>query len=403
MKVKAVLKKGMSKEDVNTLVGEYIYFEDDIFLGSEYKHSWRCKCGNLFKRQWGNARYNSNFDCGCIRRNQEELKYKEEIESTDEYEYIRSFRKGDILPNGKTIRSRNQYVQIKHKYCNRIYEVQIASFARRGDRCTKCCGSYEKSFAHHVEVELGLKLEEVWDFEKNTVNPYHISKNAHLKVWIKCQNKDYNRFNKMEIKDYHGSYEVLCYTYADGQRCSYCNPTGKTPKIHLYDSFGYHNFDKVMSWHPDNDISPFRVSPRTDKKYKFICDMCNAKWESRLHHISNGRWCPVCAASKGEKRVKSWLDKNNFKSIHNEEYFKALVGIGGSPLRPDFILPDYKIWIEYDGEFHYKKMYKDDGYEILKIHDKRKDEYAKKHGWKMIRIPYWEFDNIENILEREIF
>ena len=45
-------------------------------------------------------------------------------------------------------------------------------------------------------------------------------------------------------------------------------------------------------------------------------------------------------------------------------------------------------------------MYDEDEYKTLKIHDKRKDEYAKKHGWKLIRIPYWEFDNIENILEK---
>ena len=25
-------------------------------------------------------------------------------------------------------------------------------------------------------------------------------------------------------------------------------------------------------------------------------------------------------------------------------------------------------------------------------------EYAKEHGWKLIRIPYWEYNNIENIL-----
>ena len=71
-------------------------------------------------------------------------------------------------------------------------------------------------------------------------------------------------------------------------------------------------------------------------------------------------------------------------------------------LRPDFILPDYKIWIEYDGEFHYEKMYEGDYSDEIRIHDKRKDEYAKKHGWKLIRIPYWEFDNIENILEKEL-
>ena len=34
--------------------------------------------------------------------------------------------------------------------------------------------------------------------------------------------------------------------------------------------------------------------------------------------------------------------------------------------------------------------------------DKIKDEYAKEHDWKLIRIPYWEYDNIENILIKEL-
>ena len=32
----------------------------------------------------------------------------------------------------------------------------------------------------------------------------------------------------------------------------------------------------------------------------------------------------------------------------------------------------------------------------------KKDKYAKKYGWKSIRIPYWEFDNVEKILNKEI-
>ena len=44
----------------------------------------------------------------------------------------------------------------------------------------------------------------------------------------------------------------------------------------------------------------------------------------------------------------------------------------------------------------------DDSFETLQAYDKRKDEYAKKNGWKLIRIPYWEFENIESILEKEL-
>jgi len=97
-----------------------------------------------------------------------------------------------------------------------------------------------------------------------------------------------------------------------------------------------------------------------------------------------------------------WLDKNNIMYIHDKSYFDDLIGCGNGLLKPDFILPNERIWIEYDGEFHYNKIYENDSYDIIQEHDKRKDEYAKEHNWKLIRIPYWEFDNIEEILEKEI-
>jgi hypothetical protein len=58
--------------------------------------------------------------------------------------------------------------------------------------------------------------------------------------------------------------------------------------------------------------------------------------------------------------------------------------------------------IEYDGEFHYKKFYEEQTFETGQYHDKLKDEYCLKHNIKLIRIPYWEFDNIENILMKEV-
>lgn len=74
-------------------------------------------------------------------------------------------------------------------------------------------------------------------------------------------------------------------------------------------------------------------------------------------------------------------------------------------LRPDFILPNEKVWIEYDGGQHFEwkeGMMSEEEYKISQNNDRIKNEYAKEHGWKLIRIPYWEFDNIEEILEKEI-
>mgnify|MGYP003302057174 CR=1 FL=1 len=125
-------------------------------------------------------------------------------------------------------------------------------------------------------------------------------------------------------------------------------------------------------------------------------------FEMRYSNFQQGNRCPICNISKGERKIIDWLKENEIVYIYDEPYFKDLLSPLGNPLRPDFILPDYKIWIEYDGEFHYNKMYNNDGYEALIVHDEIKNKYAKENGWKLIRIPYWEFDNIEEILKREL-
>ena len=58
--------------------------------------------------------------------------------------------------------------------------------------------------------------------------------------------------------------------------------------------------------------------------------------------------------------------------------------------------------IEYDGEFHYKNIFDDDKFKQRQEYDKRKDQYANDHNIELIRIPYWDFDNIEQILESRL-
>ena len=50
------LIKGMKKEEVNKLVFVWIEFLDEEYLGSKYKHNWKCTCGKVFKRDWGKIR-----------------------------------------------------------------------------------------------------------------------------------------------------------------------------------------------------------------------------------------------------------------------------------------------------------------------------------------------------------
>lgn len=137
--------------------------------------------------------------------------------------------------------------------------------------------------------------------------------------------------------------------------------------------------------------------------FTYINVICPNKheWKTRFYSFKGGCRCPFCNISKGERKIIDWLENNNIKYIYNKPYFNDLLSPLGNPLKPDFIIENKKIWIEYDGEFHYKKVYEEQNFTEIQIHDKTKDEYAKKNNWKLIRIPYWDFDNIEEIL-REV-
>ena len=68
-------------------------------------------------------------------------------------------------------------------------------------------------------------------------------------------------------------------------------------------------------------------------------------------------------------------------------------------------IDDLEALVEYDGEFHYNKHFKSrDELSLIKQsnRDAIKADFAKKNKIKLIRIPYWEFENINRILNKEL-
>lgn len=162
---------------------------------------------------------------------------------------------------------------------------------------------------------------------------------------------------------------------------------------------------KVKQVNPNIEVLCTYVNSRT--KIKCKCAVCEHEWEALPQNLLNGSGCPKCSTSKGEKRIAQYLDKLGIDYIYDKRYFKDLVSACGSLLRPDFIIPSLKIWIEYDGIQHFKptdftgKMSEQQLHEQFKIvqqNDQIKDQYAKDNNWTLIRIPFTEYDNIEQIL-----
>ena len=401
------------------------------------------------------------------------------INRGDNYKYIGTYKRNEITIDGKNKMMNHNYIRVKCRYWGKEYDVRLDRF-NEGSKCSYCCNKYENSFAYHIEIELGAKLEDYWDYEENgrrDINPWDIYKSSgKVKIWIWCQNKWYhgsyhttaNKFtskgtrcgfctnikvhpkdsfgqwlidtygndaiekywspknilNPFKIakgssstqvwilcqeKDYHndnGGYKILPNDFYQGHRCPYCNRN--SGKVHPNDSFGALYPSKAKYWSEKNDKSPFEVAPRSGDKYKFICEKCGKEFDRSLINLNvrnSGVFCQDCNNSQLEEITKQVLQKYNIKYIPQKEY-DGLIGLGNGNLSYDFYLPDYNLLIECQGEQHehyckgFHKNKKD--FERQLEHDRRKKQYTIDQNINFLEIWYYDIDNIEDILTKQL-
>ncbi len=99
-------------------------------------------------------------------------------------------------------------------------------------------------------------------------------------------------------------------------------------------------------------------------------------------------------ASRGQIKIEEILQEAGLNFV--EQYsFDDLITPSGHPLRFDFCVfddnGDIDFLIQYQGIQHYQPKSKFGGYAGLRkqqYNDMRKRQYCKKHGYKLIAIPY---------------
>ena len=240
-------------------------------------------------------------------------------ESEDKYVYIGSYKSKKTTIDGKKSKS---HIRVKCPYCNKEYDIRLDYF-KNGGKCTNCCHSYENSFAYYIQQELKEPLNKYWDWEKNDLNPYHITKCSHKKVWIKC-----------DKVDYHDGYLISICNFYNKNRCPQC--AKMSGKIHPKDSFGqwlidtYGNNAVEKYWSPKNTLDPFKITIQSHKKVWILCQDKNyhndyGGYEITCANFYNGNRCPYCNTHHGKvhpkdsfgalytEKAKYW-SKNNDKS-----------------------------------------------------------------------------------------
>ena len=111
-----------------------------------------------------------------------------------------------------------------------------------------------------------------------------------------------------------------------------------------------------------------------------------------------------CMKSHGEYYISTYLLSNSI-NFEKQKKFSDLLGVGGGNLSYDFYLPNHNMLIECQGEQHERPIEYFGGEEqfiIQQEHDKRKREYAKDNGYRLLEISYKDYNNIDNILTKAI-
>jgi hypothetical protein len=132
-------------------------------------------------------------------------------------------------------------------------------------------------------------------------------------------------------------------------------------------------------------------------------NVCGTEWEVRPDNLVNsGFGCPTCAKSKAEKYISALLKE---KGIYFSEQYIFPDCKNIEPLRFDFAIFDnvdktkLRCVVEYDGVFHFLNVVGEKHLQYQQTLDEIKNKYCKENNIKLIRIPYWDFKNIPNVVE----
>lgn len=242
---------------------------------------------------------------------------------------------------------------------------QTPYYHRSGQGCPKCVGK-------------GLSNENIiQDFKNIHGDKYDYSKvnyiNSSTKVTIICP--------------IHGEFGQTPNNHKSGQGCFKCNGNEKKNITDVLQSFKNIHGDKY-----DYSIVQY-INAHT--KIKIICPI-HGEFEQTPNNHRLGNGCPSCNESKGERKIRMWLEGNNIKYVPQHKFYDCKNIL---PLPFDFYLPEQNLCVEYNGLQHYKMVEHfggEEGFNQRQINDKIKMEYCKNNNIPLIIIKY--NDDINNKL-----
>lgn len=265
---------------------------------------------------------------------------------------------------------------------------QVALSHKQGRGCPKCKSEKLALIYKFSEEKFIEKAKKVHGNKYDYKSISYVNNNTKIKIICKK----------------HGVFEQSPASHLAGSGCPFCGDMSGGQKNRLTkkeflcramlihgDLYDYENSDYITHV----------------EKIKIRCKKHDLYFKQKPNNHLNGQGCPVCSLSLGEERIRLFLEKRGI-NYESEKRFKECKNIRVLPF--DFYLSKLNTAIEFDGLHHFYPVYfgssKKDSLEKnfnqMQIRDAIKTDFCQKSGIKLIRIPYFQFNQIEAILSKEL-
>jgi Zn finger protein HypA/HybF involved in hydrogenase expression len=284
----------------------------------------------------------------------------------------------EMKTNHPTLEVRSLYVNTRTKVdltctvCGLEFSATAGSlYMKHG--CPKCHGYLKKTHEEFIEEmsQKNPKIIVLGNYENN-----------HTKIDVKCKECGYE-------------WQATPNSLLSGGGCGKCYGHMRRTTEEFQ--------DELHKIYPTLTVIGEYINKETPIECR--CEICGLSFTKIPHSMLRQRvGCPSCTnrKSKGEQVISRWLTEHNIEYITSYSISDCK---DINPLPFDFYLPNFNMLIEYDGIQHYEVnefFGGEKGFNILNRHDEIKTQYCKDNKIELLRIPYWDFENINQILETKL-
>ncbi len=350
---------------------------------------WKClkeDCGEIFEAKWGNI-FSCNAGCSYCSGHRVGISNCLVTKNPDLAKEWHPTLNGDLTPWDVTC----GYDKNVWWLCEQNHEWEANIYNRNHHKsgCPFCAG--QRATNEHNLLISNPKLASEWNYEKNDKLPEDYCPSSGNKVWWRCENGH--------------EWESQISNRNNGKNCPYCSGYYASEDYNLLVCFP----DICKDWdYNKNDKLPDEYTPHAHFYVWWKCNKCGHEWYGKIcNRTSHNTGCPQCNNSRGENEVNRILNEYDIYSIFHHIFHDCKYK---NSLEFDFYLPNNIVAIEYQGIQHYEpvdfagkgEVWAIEQFKLNQIKDQIKRYYCKKNNIKLIEIPYWDFDNIEEILIREL-